>query len=268
MTKLGAIKQEVMRAGPSVDFLSMVEGLKNYKTAPEVPPVDPAVVEMIATVEKDFKDLGEVVEKSKTQDARIEELQRSLKSELEDFKAAVDKKMAKGLAVVLTTADRKIDKAVGSLAQDLSQKSSEISAFIEQNQQEPEVEVDLEPLESKMSALAEEIVELKRESESWDKRQIDLTPIESKIDDLSKEIFVLKHDNELRDKRQVDLAPIESKIEGLSVEITAMAEQIDRFQAMMVDQLRSDIVRLGEKAKSLEDYLISTTSGRKAGGKR
>ncbi|OGS43334.1 MAG: hypothetical protein A3K76_02675 [Euryarchaeota archaeon RBG_13_57_23] len=268
MTKLGAIKHEVMRAGPSVDFMSMVEGLKNYKSAPDAPPFDPTVVEMIATVEKDFKDLGDVVEKSKTQDARIEELQMSLKSELEDFKAAVDKKMAKGLAVVLTTADRKIDKAVGTLAQDLNQKSSEISAFIAQKQQEPEVEVDLEPLESKISTLSEEIVELKRESESWDKRQIDLTPLESKIDGLSKEIIIMKHDNELRDKRQVDLTPLEPKIEGLSAEITAVVEQLDRFQALMVDQLRSDIVRLGEKAKSLEDYLIATTSARKVVNKR
>lgn len=268
MTKLSTIKQEVMRAGPAVDFMSMVDGLKHYKTAPEVPPVDPSVVEMIASVEKDFKDLGDVVAKSKTQDARVEELEKSLKSELEDFKAAIDKKMAKGLAVVLTTADRKIDKAVGVLAQDLNQKSSEISAFLEQKQQEPEVEIDLEPLESKISTLAEEISELKRESELWDKRQIDLTPLESKIEVLSKEIIILKHDGELRDKRQVDLAPIEAKIDSLSVEITAVVEQLDRFQALMVNQLRSDIVRLGEKAKSLEDYLITTTSARNVVSRR
>ena len=238
MTKLGAIKQEVMRAGASVDFMSMVDGLKNYKPAPDVPPVDPSVVDLIATVEKDFKDLGDVVEKSKTQEARIEELERSLKAELEDFKAAIDKKMAKGLAVVLTTADRKIDKAVGALSQDLQEKSSELSAFMEQKQQEPEVQIDLEPLESKISTLSEEIIALKRESD-------------------------------LRDERPIDLGPIESKMDGLSKEITAVVEQLDRFQALMVDgenkaaeQLRSDIGRLGEKVRSLEDYLITISCAR------
>jgi len=240
MTKLGAIKQEVMRAGPSVDFMSMVEGLKNFKPAAEVPPVDPSVVEMIATVEKDFKDLGEVVEKSKTQDARIEELEKSLKAELEDFKMAIDKKMAKGLAVVLTTADRKIDKAVGALSQDLNQKNDEFTAFMQQKQQEPEIEIDLGPLETKISALADEIITLKRE-------------------------------NDLRDEKPIDLTPIELKMDGLSKEITAVVGQLDKFQALMVegedkvvDQLRTDIGRLGEKVRSLEDYLITISCARNA----
>lgn len=221
MTKLGAIKQEVQRAGPSMDFMSMVEGMKNFKSGVDVAQIDPKVLELLSTVQQDFQDLAQVVANAKNQDARIEEIEKSLKSELEDFKVTLDKKMAKGLAVVLTTADRKIDKAIGSLTEELSNvKLPSGQPLVAQPE---EIEIDLSPIESRIDELAASIETVRQESQAREIPQVDLTPFESRMDQLAQQIEALRLAKPAKEK-PIDLDPLQSRIEKLEGELALVRD--------------------------------------------
>jgi hypothetical protein len=114
MAKLEPLRQTILRTGPGVDMLSMVDSLRSYPPPTNQIVLDDKGLEIFQSVAKELKALGELVKKVETQDAMIGELERTLKADLKEFKVTLDKKMAKGLGVILATTDRKIDKAIGS----------------------------------------------------------------------------------------------------------------------------------------------------------
>jgi len=114
VSRLEQIRQAVLRAGPSVDTMAMVESVKRYPPAPVQIILDQDGLGTINEVAKRLESLEQTVELAKAQEARIEEIERELRGEIRSFKSELDKKMAKGLGVILTTTDRKVDKAVES----------------------------------------------------------------------------------------------------------------------------------------------------------
>ncbi len=114
VSRLEQIRQSVLRAAPSVDTMAMVESVKRYPPAPVQIMLDQEGLNTINEVANRLQSLEQTVELAKAQEARIEEIERELRGEIRSFKSELDKKMAKGLGVILTTTDRKVDKAVES----------------------------------------------------------------------------------------------------------------------------------------------------------
>ncbi len=114
VSRLEQIRQSVLRTAPSVDTMAMVESVKRYPPAPVQIMLDQEGLNTINEVANKLQGLEQTVELAKAQEARIEEIERELRGEIRSFKSELDKKMAKGLGVILTTTDRKVDKAVES----------------------------------------------------------------------------------------------------------------------------------------------------------
>lgn len=115
IARLEPIKQALARTGPTLDMMSMIDASKSYP-----PPMNQVVLEekdikLLETVAKELGALQDVVRKVEEQDARAVEAEARLSAELEQFKGALDKKIAKGLGVILASTDRKIDKAMAAV---------------------------------------------------------------------------------------------------------------------------------------------------------
>jgi hypothetical protein len=94
----------------------MVDALKNYPQIAGEVAVDEDVLKALTSVAKELGGLKELVTRVEAQDAKVEEVEKNLRNDLEEFKSTLDKKVAKGLGVILATTDRKIDKAIGMVA--------------------------------------------------------------------------------------------------------------------------------------------------------
>jgi rRNA-processing protein FCF1 len=116
MSKLAPIRQGIEHAGPNIDMLSMVDALKNYPQIAGEVAVDEDVLKALTSVAKELGGLKELVTRVEAQDAKVQEVEKNLRNDLEEFKSTLDKKVAKGLGVILATTDRKIDKAIGMVA--------------------------------------------------------------------------------------------------------------------------------------------------------
>ena len=116
VSRLKPIKQAVLGAGPSVDMMAMIDTVKRYPPAPVQVTLDSNEMQLLAEVADKLESLGEIVKSIDMQGSKIEGIEKSLRRELDGFKAELDKKVAKGLGMILTSSDRKIDKAVGALS--------------------------------------------------------------------------------------------------------------------------------------------------------
>ena len=115
-SRLETIRQTVLRSGPSVDTMAMIESVKRYPPAPVQITLDADGMKSLSEVAEKLGSLDEAVQLAKTQESQVEAIEGELRREIRNFKTELDKKMAKGLGVILTTTDRKVDKAIESCA--------------------------------------------------------------------------------------------------------------------------------------------------------
>ena len=148
VAKLEPIKQALARTGPTLDMMSMIDATKSYP-----PPMNQIVLEekdvkLIEAVAKELGALQDVIRRVEEQDAKAVEAEARLSAELEQFKGALDKKIAKGLGVILASTDRKSDKAMAAVG----------APMVEEPLPEPEEEEQDDP---RFDALSDEIAALK-----------------------------------------------------------------------------------------------------------
>lgn len=155
IAKLEPIKQSIARAGPTIDMMSMIDAVKSYPPPPKQVTLDEEGLRLIEAVVKELGSLQDLVKKIEDQDTRIAELEKCLKTDLEDFKAALDKKMAKGLGVILATTDRKIDKAIGAAA---------AAAVPDEPEEDEEDDPRFDVLADEIAALKETLAQLQTSS--------------------------------------------------------------------------------------------------------
>jgi hypothetical protein len=143
VSRLEQIRQAVLRAGPSIDTMAMVESVKRYPPAPIQIILDQEGLKTITEVAEKLQTLEETVKLASAHETRVEEIERDLRGEIRSFKSELDKKMAKGLGVILTTTDRKVDKAVESCGT----QEAEIQKLKEALSQAPSVpdEIQVDP---------------------------------------------------------------------------------------------------------------------------
>ena len=219
--KLEPIRQAVVRTGPSIDMLSMIDVAKNYPPTPQQMVLDTDGMKLLTTIVKELGSLGAMVKASQELDARVEVADDKLRKELEDFKTAVDKKMAKGLGVILSNTDRKIDKAIGALTPiaKVDEDESEEPLGGEEDEEQPDEvgEADVsddedafEELYARVDGLADEVIVLR-----------DLVS-RIEIPDLE-QLKVLQPDAASRED-------MDSAIEAVSQDFNGLAKRIKRIE--------------------------------------
>ena len=159
VSRLKPIKQAVLGAGPSVDMMAMIDTVKRYPPAPVQVTLDSDEMKLLAEVADKLESLSDIVKSIDMQGSKIEGIEKNLRRELDGFKAELDKKVAKGLGMILTSSDRKIDKAVGGL----SGQETEIATLKEAVAylQKVSEEADVQAKDPRVDDLIEEVEGLK-----------------------------------------------------------------------------------------------------------
>jgi hypothetical protein len=116
VSRLEPIRQSILNSGVDVDMMTMIETAKRYPPAPTQVVLDSDGFKLFEDVLLKLDDLDQIAKCVETQEKEIREIELSVSREVHDFKSDLDKKMAKGLSVIMTTMDRKIDKALGAFS--------------------------------------------------------------------------------------------------------------------------------------------------------
>ena len=114
ISRLEPIRQAVLRSGPTMDMMATVDAVRRYPPAPVRITLDGDGLNLMNEVVTKLGDLEKTIKVAEGHSARVLEVESELKAEVKSFKSELDRKMAKGLGVILTTTDRKIDKTVGA----------------------------------------------------------------------------------------------------------------------------------------------------------
>lgn len=115
LQKLQPIKDAVRDAGPDIDMLGMIDALRNCPSAPAGASVGDKEVQLLRDMCQELGDLSDIIRRIESQDQRLEVLQQVLTKGLSEFGKSLDDKLGKGLAMVLSSSDRKIDKALSEV---------------------------------------------------------------------------------------------------------------------------------------------------------
>lgn len=207
VSRLETIRQTVLRTGPSVDTMAMIESVKRYPPAPVQITLDSEGMKTLTEVAEGLEGLDEAVQLAKTQESQVEAIEGELRREIRSFKSELDKKMAKGLGVILTTTDRKVDKAVENCASQ---------------------EAEIRKLKEAISGLPSEV---------------QAAPVDPRIDDLIDEIEILKSAlDEVRTSVAESAHPVEpapqvqvvGDVAGLEQSLKKVSGRVKRIEDYLV----------------------------------
>jgi hypothetical protein len=129
LSRLQPIKDAIKNSGPEVDMLAMLDAVKNYPTSPVEVNIDFKEKALLEHIAKDLGDMSDVIRRVESQDQRLEEIEQSMTKTLSEFGRTIDEKVGKGLAVVLSSSDRKIDKGVSAI-QDIVARTNQDSGTV------------------------------------------------------------------------------------------------------------------------------------------
>ncbi|TFG70215.1 MAG: hypothetical protein E4H25_02775 [Methanomassiliicoccus sp.] len=227
LARLEPLKQTIARSGPIMDKMSMVDGLRRYSTGPSEMKLDSDGIEMLSSVVKQMTDLSELLRDVKLQGEKLEEIENHLRTEVHDFKIELDKKIAKGLGVILSTTDRKIDKAFAS---------------IQPSQQEDESDDSLDDLYSEVNSLREAVDQLNAEEKD---------DTDERLAALSDEVLSLKD--------------AISNIKVPMIEPPVMPEpKIPAELLIGMRDVRGEVGQINLRVKRIEEYLTALSAARRS----
>lgn len=115
LKRLQPIRDAIRDAGPEMDLLGMIDALRNYPSAHAEPDMGDKEKKLLEDMCQELGDLSDVIRRIESQDQRLEVLEQVLSKGLSEFSKGLDDKLGKGLAMVLSSSDRKIDKAISGL---------------------------------------------------------------------------------------------------------------------------------------------------------
>ncbi len=115
MARLEPVRHAIQRSGPNQDMLAMVDGMRRYNVATQrAPGMSPSDLQTIQATSALMSEVSAMLKDVKAQGEKLQAIEEQLRTELHEFRKEIDKKVVKGLGVILATTDRKIDKAVAS----------------------------------------------------------------------------------------------------------------------------------------------------------
>jgi hypothetical protein len=231
MAKLEPIRQAVHKGGPMMDMIGMVDGIRRYQGPGGKMIIGPEGLEALSAVSENLSDLSTMLRDVKLQGEKLEDVETHLRGELHDFKIELDKKIAKGLGVILATTDRKIDKAMASTDSPRTDEGAQKR---------------LESLEGELNALRDAIDGL-RGSEAGEDEQDDVTAL--RIDELADEV-----------------ASLRSTVESIKFpEMPVIPEpKVPQELLTNIEETKTEVSKLMLRIKRIEDYLTAVSAAKKS----
>jgi hypothetical protein len=112
LKRLQPIKNAIANSGPEVDMLGLVDALKNYPSAPVEVNIDLKEKVLLEKMLKDMGDLSDLIRRAEEQDKKLEDLEKLLKKSLSEYTSTADERLSKGLSVMLSSVDSRIENAI------------------------------------------------------------------------------------------------------------------------------------------------------------
>jgi chromosome segregation ATPase len=234
MARLEPVRQMVQRIGPIQDTIGMVDGIRRYQAPQGSATMSPEALKALSDVSGSLGDLSVMLRDVKLQGEKLEDVETHLRGELHDFKIELDKKIAKGLGVILATTDRKIDKAIASSGGGAPVQKDEGS------------QKRLEALQDELASIKDAVEELRGEA-AEESSQDDVVSL--RLDELADEV-----------------ASIRSTVESIKVpEIPVIPEpKIPPELLTDVDKVKAEVGKLSMRLRRIEDYLTAVSAARKS----
>ena len=124
LKRLQPIKDAIVNAGPEVDMLGLLDALKNYPSAPVEVNIDLKEKVLLEKMLKDIGDLSDLIRRAEEQDKKLESLEKLLKKTLSEYTSTADERLSKGMSVMLSSVDSRIENAIA----DFKKRSEEDEA--------------------------------------------------------------------------------------------------------------------------------------------
>lgn len=220
MARLEPVRQAIQRSGPKQDMLSMVDVLRRYDSGQQRAMLAPSEVQTLNSISELMSDVSSMLKDVKGQGEQLEKVEEQLRAELHEFKKDLDKKVVKGLGVILATTDRKIDKAVASAVTPARDSR----------------------LESAVSAVAQDVVTLKAAVEGLQ------APDEDDDDD------------ELAGRLEEivrEVAAVRAIAENIKI---PEPPEVPPDLTPNVEAVTADLAKVSERIKRIEDYLAAVAA--------
>jgi len=233
--RLDPIRRAIQRAGPMVDMMSMVDGVRRYPEEPPAASLDREGLSLLSAVSQQIGDLTEMLKMVKTQGERIHEIEAGLRGEVHEFKTELDKKMAKGLGVILTTTDRKIDKAIASMEPGPVDNSYARS---------------VKSLREEVNELREAVEELQLPAEDEGEEDMESEP-DARFDEIGDEILGLK----------TAIQELRTSVPEIPV---MPAPEVPAELVLNIESLRGEVSKLSSRVKRIEQYLTAISAARRS----
>ena len=157
MTRLGPIRDVVMNAGPEVDMLAMIETLRNYPSEPVEISVDMKERELLEEISRDLGNLTDVVRKVEAQDEALEKLEQSMRKTIGEFQGMIDEKINNGLAVLMSSSDRKMDRLISAAQKPVASEAAESEIAVLKDRMRL-LELNLQNSQTKRADVSKELV--------------------------------------------------------------------------------------------------------------
>jgi hypothetical protein len=145
LEKLRPIKEAIAEAGPEIDMLAMLDALRNAPWGQAGAGGGGEDRRLLEDMCRELGDLTDIIRRIESQDQKLEELRQGILKSLSEFNRSLDDKVGKGLAVVLSSSDRKIDKAITEMQAQV--------AMVRSGDTPKELEARLSVIEDSMSDL-------------------------------------------------------------------------------------------------------------------
>ncbi|MEM4264934.1 MAG: hypothetical protein QW505_04060 [Thermoplasmata archaeon] len=178
LTKLSPIKDAARKGFPQHDMLRMIQGLKDYPAAPVEIVLDVPDRELLQKLSQQLEESAELISRIQEQEDLIEDLEERIKKSYDELEAKINAKIEAGLAKVIATTDRKIDKGLAAMSE--SAKVGGISA-----ERLKELSNQLNELKEAVANAAEKGGQPEVPPEMLDEINSELSDIKGRMEDLS-----------------------------------------------------------------------------------
>jgi len=178
LAKLTPIKEAAKKGFPQSDMLRMIQGLKDYPAAPVEIVLDIPDRELLEKLSQQLEESAGLISRIQEQEDLIEDLEERIKKSYDELEEKINAKIEAGLAKVIATTDRKIDKGLAAISE--SAKLGGVSA-----ERLKELSNQLNELKEAVASVAEKGGQPKISPEMLDEISSELSNIRNRMEDLS-----------------------------------------------------------------------------------
>ncbi len=182
MTRLEPIRDAVLNSGPEVDMLAMVESVRNYPIEPVEISVEVKERDLLEDISRDLGNLTDVIRRVEAQDEALEKLEMSMEKALGEFHGMIDEKINQGLAVLLSSSDKKAERCIVASQEPMIAEATR-SRLASLDERMKLLEMNLQATQSKRVDISKELVLAVADlRDNMDRLGVRLSRLEQKMD--------------------------------------------------------------------------------------